>query len=144
MQLVGRSKVTKLKANAGIVYPLIRLPKTYTDEIGKTADIFETQHGNKRALVVMFGELSEDSSKVIQLTPEVIQPNCQKDLESRLSALESQITGIKSLISPRATFSSIESKKGAPESGFEPESEPRQGSMIGRYTTRACARKATA
>ena len=35
-------------------------------------------------------------------------------------------------------------KKRAPESGFEPESEPRQGSMIGRYTTRACARNATA
>ena len=28
-------------------------------------------------------------------------------------------------------------KKRAPESGFEPESEPRQGSMIGHYTTRA-------
>ncbi len=26
----------------------------------------------------------------------------------------------------------------APWSGFEPESKPRQGFMIGRYTTRAC------
>ena len=98
MQLIGKSKVTKLNAKAGIVYPLIRLPKIYANQIGKTADIFETQHGNKRALVVTFGDLSEASSEVIQLTPEVIQPDCQKDLEARLCELESQIQKLKSLL----------------------------------------------
>ncbi len=82
MQIVGKSKVTKLNAKAGIVYPLIRLPKIYADKIGKTAEIFEAKHRNKRALVVTFGGLSE-ASEVIQLTPEVIQPDCQKDREAR-------------------------------------------------------------
>jgi hypothetical protein len=49
LQPVGKSKVTKLRAKADMVYPLIRLPKTYAIEIGKTAEIFETQHENKRA-----------------------------------------------------------------------------------------------
>ena len=43
MHHLGRSKVTKLSAKAGVVYPLIRLPKSYADQIGKVAEIFETQ-----------------------------------------------------------------------------------------------------
>jgi len=50
------------------------------------------------------------------------------DVEAkRLSALESQIAELKSLAFQSASYSDSESKKGAPESGFEPESEPRQG-----------------
>ncbi|MGD0170983.1 MAG: hypothetical protein ABSB81_02480 [Halobacteriota archaeon] len=59
MELIGKSKVTKLNARAGIVYPLIRLPKVYADKIGKTAEIFETKHENKRAL----GSLSTNKPK---------------------------------------------------------------------------------
>ncbi|MGB9370379.1 MAG: hypothetical protein WCB79_00350 [Halobacteriota archaeon] len=33
MELIEKSKVTKLNAKAGIVHPLIRLPKIYADEI---------------------------------------------------------------------------------------------------------------
>ena len=35
MQHIGKSKVTKLNAKAGVVYPLIRLPKTCADELGR-------------------------------------------------------------------------------------------------------------
>ena len=98
MQFIGKSKVTKLNAKAGIVYPLIRLPRIYANKIGKTADIFETQHGNKRALVVTFGKLAETSPEVIKLTPKVMQPDCQKDLEARLCELESQIQKLQSLV----------------------------------------------
>ena len=98
MQFIGKSKVTKLNAKADIVYPLIRLPKTYAHEIGKTAEIFETRHRNKRALLVTFDALAEVGSEVIQLTPKVIQPDCQKDLETRLCELESQIAELKSLL----------------------------------------------
>jgi hypothetical protein len=34
VQHIGKSKVTKLNAKAGVVYPLIRLPKTYANELG--------------------------------------------------------------------------------------------------------------
>ena len=43
IRYVGKSKAMKLNAKAGVVYPLIRLPKTYADQIGKVAEIFETQ-----------------------------------------------------------------------------------------------------
>jgi hypothetical protein len=41
MQLVGKSKVTRLIAKNGITYPLIRLPKTFSNEIGGTVKMFE-------------------------------------------------------------------------------------------------------
>ncbi len=47
MQYVGKSKVTKLNAKAGVVYPLIRVPKTCAGEIGKVAEIFEIRHNNR-------------------------------------------------------------------------------------------------
>jgi hypothetical protein len=148
MHHLGKSKVTKLNAKAGVVYPLIRLPKTCADEIGKVAEIFETEQDNRRALLVTFNdrpsEVMQPNAKVIQLLPEVIQPEGLNNVESRLQELESEIKELKSLILLNASYIDAKSKKGAPESGFEPESEPRQGSMIGRYTTRACARKATA
>jgi hypothetical protein len=111
MQLIGRSKVTKLNAKAGIVYPLIRLPKFYASEIGKIAEIFEIKHDNKRALIITFDEQAETGSEVIQLTPKVIQPDCQNDLEARLCELESQIAELKSLLH------TIENQK-APQSPF--------------------------
>jgi hypothetical protein len=40
--------------------------------------------------------------------------------ESHLSALESQIAELKSLILKSASYIDAKSKKGAPESGFEP------------------------
>jgi len=105
---VGTSKITKLKAKAGIVYPLIRLPKTFADEIGNVAEIFETQHNNRRALLVTFNdgiwpsEVIQPNSKVIQLLPEVIQPHCRQDLKARLCELESQIAELKSLLQKNA------------------------------------------
>ena len=104
MQYVGKSKVTKLNAKAGVVYPLIRLPKTCADEIGKVAEIFETQHDNRRALLVTFSdgewpfEVIQPESKVIQLLPKVIQPDGLNNVESRLLELESQIAELKSLL----------------------------------------------
>jgi hypothetical protein len=56
MHHLGKSKVSKLNAKAGIVYPLIRLPKSFGDEIGKIAEIFEIQHHDRRALLVTFNE----------------------------------------------------------------------------------------
>ena len=57
--------MTKLNAKAGVVYPLIRLPKGYADKIGKVAEIFETQHDNRRALLITF-EDGVGPSEVIQ------------------------------------------------------------------------------
>lgn len=101
MQHIGKSKVTKLNAKAGVVYPLIRLPKTCADEIGKVAKIFEPQHHNRRALLATFNdgeglfEVIQLESKVIQLLPKVIQPDSPNGVESRLSSLEFEISQLK-------------------------------------------------
>ena len=107
MQRIGKSKVTKLNAKAGAVYPLIRLPKTCANEIGKVAEIFETQHDNRRALLVTFNdgagpsEVIQPDSKVIQLLPKVIQPDGLSNVESRLLELESEIRTLKSALLPK-------------------------------------------
>jgi hypothetical protein len=138
MQLIGKSKVTKLNAKAGIVYPLIRLPKIYADEIGKTAEIFETKHENKRALVVTFDQQTEAGSEVIQLTPKVIQPHYQQDLEATLCELESQIAELKSLLlenqksksSPEPVISSKHPKNKWARSDSNRRPPPCQGDVI--------------
>ena len=143
MELVGKSKVTRLNAKTGITYPLIRLPKTFANAIGRTAKMYEGRERGNRTLLITFPE-SYESREVIQPESKVIQPKSQYDVEKRLSTLESQITELKSLILENTSCLQTISKKEAPESGFEPESEPRQGSMIGRYTTRACTSAVTA
>jgi hypothetical protein len=104
VQLAGKSKVTRLKAKTGIIYPLIRLPKTFADEIGKTAEMYKIENGNYRTLFITFSN-SFGSKEVVQLKPKVIQPepkviqlNCQKDFEERLLELESEIKELKSLL----------------------------------------------
>ncbi|MGZ4865189.1 MAG: hypothetical protein ACXV5H_11430 [Halobacteriota archaeon] len=52
MQHIGTSKIGKLSAK-GIIYPQLRLPSEYSDVIGKIADIIETEHGGKRAFLVV-------------------------------------------------------------------------------------------
>ncbi len=117
MQHIGKSKVTKLNAKAGVVYPLIRLPKTYANEIGNVAEIFETQQDNRRALLVTFNdgaapsEVIQPDSKVIQLLPKVIQPDGLNSVESSLSELESEINRLKSLLLENKASASSKKQK---------------------------------
>ncbi len=123
MQHIGKSKVTKLNAKAGVTYPFIRLPKTCANEIGKVAEIFETQHDNRRALLVTFddevkdaeSEIAQPDSKVIQLLPKVIQPDSPNGVESRLSSLEFEISELKSLIFQCGSESDAENRKSKAE-----------------------------
>ena len=110
MQHIGKSKVTKLNAKAGVVYPLIRLPKTYANEIGNVAEIFETQQDNRRALLVTFND-GAAHSKVIQLLPKVIQPDGLNSVESSLSELESEINRLKSLLLENKASASSKKQK---------------------------------
>ena len=144
MRYIGRSKIGKLHPKRSTNYPMIRLPKQCLDVVGKTAHIYAIYEGNRKGFLVTLEKEATDLQSGAQLVPKVAQPHTQNDVENHLSALESQIAELKLLILKSASYIDAKSKKGAPESGFEPESEPRQGSMIGRYTTRACARKAAA
>ncbi len=134
MLYIGKSKIGKVRPKPNITYPLLRLPQHCSDFIGETEHIFETEQEGNKAFLIVFEDGEKAKSKVIQ-------PSYITNIESRLSALESKIDKLIErnfknigLISEQST-KEVENK--APESGFEPESEPRQGSMIGHYTTRA-------
>ena len=150
MKYVGKTKIGKFSSKPNVIYPQLRLPQWLANTIGETAHIYATEHNTNTAfLFVLDGhknlDCSEQSaSQVLQPNRKVVKPNQINASDHRLSAIESQIKELASLLLENKASASSKTKKEAPESGFEPESEPRQGSMIGRYTTRACARKATA
>jgi hypothetical protein len=141
VQYIGTSKISKLNPKPNTVYPLIRLPQGCVDSIGSIADIYKTEFEERKAFLVVLGTEEEQESRVIK---PVIKLESYRDLNERLSTLESKITELRSLILENQRSLNDLSKNKAPESGFEPESEPRQGSMIGRYTTRAGAQKTVA
>ena len=103
--------------------------------IGQRTEIYGTDHNGQLAFLVI---PHEDRDYGVQ-RPRVSKPSLETDVEARFSALESELIDLKLLISQNGSSATAKNKKQAPESGFEPESEPRQGSMIGRYTTRAHA-----
>ena len=71
-----------------------------------------------------------DDNTVSQRDEKVVKLYHENDVESRLSALESNIEDIKQLLFENNSWFNPQSTKEveneAPESGFEPESEPRQ------------------
>src|SRR5665647_1447281 len=115
-------------------YPIIRLPREFKALVGEMANIYMTENTDKFAFNIIINKKVD----------KVCANSKRSHDENRLAAVESQITELKSLISENPSCLQNLSKKEAPESGFEPESEPRQGSMIGRYTTRACISAVTA
>jgi hypothetical protein len=135
MHYIGKSKISPLYSKGSIIYPQIRFPQRYNDVIGETAHIYETEYGGKRASFIEIGEderkeTFELKADVLKPDFEVLKPYNETISESRLSALESNIEDIKQLLSQNINVFKDESTERAenktPESGFEPESEPRQ------------------
>ena len=127
MRYVGKSKVGRLSAKKGKIYPQIRLPPHLADAIGEVADIFETERNGKRAFLIVTQQSVLDGDKVLQHNVKVVKLDDETDYNRRFEALESQISELKSLLLLNESASFHDIKKEAPESGFEPESEPRQG-----------------
>ena len=84
MKLLGKSKLTKLRAKPEISYTLIRLPQSELDHVGETAQIFKTEYNGKPMYVISLDE--EFDGKI-----SVVQPETKSDLETRLEALEKKL-----------------------------------------------------
>jgi len=137
MRRVGTSKITKLRAKPGMVYPLIRLPKTYADEIGKTANILEIQNDKQRAVLVTFdgptqanSELVHPEVEVIQPESKVIQPKSLKDVKACLIELKSEIEQLKEalLSNESKAFTQIKNRWARGDSNARP--SPWKGDVI--------------
>ena len=95
MRFIGKSKIGRLSAKKGKVYPQIRLPPHLTDTIGEIADVFETELNSKRAFLLVTKQSMLESDKVLQPVKNVVKPDDEKDNNQRFKALESQITELK-------------------------------------------------
>src|SRR5512145_2350642 len=84
MKLLGKSKLTKLRAKPERSYTLIRLPQSELDHVGETAHIFKTEYNGKPMYVISLDE--EFDGKI-----SVVQPEIKSDLEARVEALEKEV-----------------------------------------------------
>ena len=115
MQLIGKSKIGSLSARKGVSYPQLRLPQQCADVIGHTADIFETESEGKRAFLIVIDQAMSNGDSVLKQREEVLKPLHKNDANARLSALESEISDLKSLLllNESASFHETD-KKGGP------------------------------
>jgi hypothetical protein len=96
LQHIGDSKIGTIKSKPNVKYPMIRLPQEYVQIIGQRAHIYKTDHDGQPAfLVVPYAEASAQSAAS---KSRVSKPSLETEAESRLSALESQIAELKSLL----------------------------------------------
>jgi hypothetical protein len=113
MKFVGKSKIGKLSAK-GIEYPQLRLPKSYAQAIGDTANIFETQYEGKQAFLIVTERSVSNNNIVLKNNQEVLKPEFESITDDRLSALESEISELKSsLLSNEATHDNESNKEKA-------------------------------
>jgi hypothetical protein len=115
MRFVGKSKIGRLSAKKGKIYPQIRLPPHLVDTIGETTDVFETERNGKRAFLIVTKQNVLDSDTVLQPNEKVVKLNDEIDTDQRFKVLESQIKELKSLLllNESASFHETD-KKGGP------------------------------
>ena len=97
MQHIGDSKIGTIKSKPNVKYPVIRLPQEYTQIIGQKAHVYKTDHNGEPAFfVVPYTEASAQSTA--ESKSRVSKLGLETEAESCISALESQITELKSLL----------------------------------------------
>ena len=111
MRFVGKSKICRLSAKKGKIYPQIRLPPHLADTIGEIADVFETERNGKSAFLLVTAKSVLDNDKVLQPDDKVVKPDAKIDNDRRFAALESQISELKSLLLLNESDSPLEKRK---------------------------------
>jgi hypothetical protein len=110
VQHVGKSKIGRLRAK-NIDYPQLRLPQQYSSTIGDVAGVFETAHEGKQALLIVTEHSVSNEDIVLKPSEEILKPRGATAAESRLSALESEISDLKSLLLLKESYSLHENRK---------------------------------
>jgi hypothetical protein len=116
MHFVGKSKIGRLSAYKGKIYPQIRLPPHLVDTIGQVADVFETEHDGKRAFLLVTKLQVLKADNVLQSFYNIETSDDERDTHRRLETLESQIKELMSLLllNESASFHETD-KKGGPD-----------------------------
>ena len=106
MRYIGKSKISKIHPKPNASYPLLCLPQAFNNFVGKPTNIYETEHEDHQAFLVVLDKSENDveqaSSQVMQPVtqpdPEVTQQHSENNIENRLSKLEIEISAIKKFI----------------------------------------------
>jgi len=140
MQLICKSKIGKKRSKPSITYPLIHLPKEFAEIIGRPVSIYATEREEGTVSVVAVeAEDNQAAGKVGQPCSEVGQLRPVSTIESRLSAIESQIAELKSLIFQDGSEADAKTENKRPRARFEPASWPPPGRCL--YSPCKCAIK---
>ena len=97
MQLIGKSKIGRLRAK-NIDYPQLRLPPFYSRTIGDVVSVFETEYEEKQASLIVTEHSVPKEDTGLKPSEEVLKQRPHESFDQRLSALESQIAELKSLL----------------------------------------------
>jgi len=94
---IADSKIGTISSKPNVKYPMVRLPQEYLGIIGLKAQIYKTDYDGRLAFLVVPYE-----EKAAQLTAipksKVSKLGLETDIETRLSAVESEISELKSLL----------------------------------------------
>jgi hypothetical protein len=125
MRFVGKSKIGRLSAKKGKIYPQIRLPPQLADTIGEIADVFETKRDGKRAFLIVTKQSVLDRDMVLQPDEEVVKIYDEIDHDQRFNALESQISELRLLLLLNESASLHKNKKEDEPEWARPDSDRR-------------------
>jgi hypothetical protein len=126
MRYAGKSKIGKLSTK-GINYPQLRLPSGYCDTIGQVADVIETEYEGRRAFLIVTEQTAPNSDTVLKPSAKVLKPAIEPSAEFRLSALESQIADLKSILLNDNAQKDAQLSKEKKIKGRGRDSNPRRG-----------------
>jgi hypothetical protein len=131
VHFIGKAKIGKLSAK-GNYYPQLRLPQRYSNIVGETARVFETEHEGKRAFLMVTEQKQPKNDTVLKPGEKVLKQQPYRGLDQHLSAIESQIADLKSLIFSGGSEAEVIRENQRPRARFEPASWPPQGHRITR------------
>jgi len=60
MRYVGKSKISTIHPKPNTSYPLLRLPQALNEFVGKTTHIFEAEHDDQQAFLVVLDKSEDD------------------------------------------------------------------------------------
>jgi hypothetical protein len=127
MQLIGKSKIGSLSARKGVRYPQLRLPQRFSEIMGDTADVFETESEGKQAFLVVTEQAMPNCNSVLKPNEEVLKQQPERGLDQRLSAIESKIAELKSILFNDNVQKTTQFTKDKKIKGRGRDSNPRRG-----------------
>jgi hypothetical protein len=130
MQYVGKSEISRARANPKMSYPLIRLPQSYNSAIGKIAYFFRVTFSDSDALLTVFDSSTETCDFIAQKLCDLQRDEYVSSFDQRFSVIESQIAELKSLIFQGGSEFNTDRENQRPRARFEPASWPPQGRFL--------------